>query len=62
MVDLDERDRMDKPIFKPKEIMNDIASIAMLGEKLNELKAAYQSELVSGGPRNRGDSVPGLND
>lgn len=62
-IDIDERDPVtNKPIFKPKEILESIASIGTMANKLKELEIDYTKELTSSNSKLRGDIQPGFMD
>lgn len=61
-LDLDERDGNLKPIFKPKDVLADIASIGRMNEELKALELAYKKELMKGDSKVRGDNEPGYGD
>lgn len=41
-IDFEERDNNLKPIFKPKDVLADIASIGTMADKLKELELSYK--------------------
>ena len=61
-IDLEERDANQKPIFKAKDVLADIASIGVMADKLKELELNYQKDQMQSGPRKRGDATPGFRD
>lgn len=50
-----------RPLYKPKDVINDIASIAKMRTQLQELEVAYKENLVAG-TKLRGDNEPGFMD
>ncbi len=61
--DLDERDPVtNKPIFKAKDILDSIASIGTMSDKLKELELNYMKEITSNNSKLRGDIQPGFMD
>lgn len=61
-IDLEERDANNKPIFKAKDVLADIASIGVMADKLKELELNYKKDQMQSGPKNRGDVAPGFMD
>lgn len=61
-IDFEERDDNRKPIFKPKDVLADIASIGIMRDKLRDLETAYKKDLIDSKVKNRGDIEPGLDD
>lgn len=61
-VDFEERDNNQKPIFKPKDVLADIASIGTMADKLKELEISYRKGLVTTASKNRGDVEEGFDD
>ena len=61
-IDLEERDANQKPIFKAKDVLADIASIGVMADKLKELEVNYKKEQMQSGIKNRGDATPGFMD
>lgn len=56
-VDMDGR-----PLYKPKDVMADIASIAKMRTQLKELEAMHKKDLETAGATVKGDVTPGLLD
>lgn len=55
-IDIDERDpQTQKPIFKPKDIMDAITAIGPMFDKLKELEVKHQKDLLEGKKTLRGD-------
>lgn len=50
-----------RPLYKPKDVINDISSIAKMRTQLQELEVAYKENLVAG-TKLRGDNEPGFMD
>ena len=61
-VDFEERDNNQKPIFKPKDVLADIASIGTMADKLKELEISYRKGLITTASKNRGDVEEGFDD
>lgn len=62
-IDLDERDPVNnKPIWKAKEILDNIASIGPISDKLRELELNYEKEVLANDSRVRGDTARGFRD
>lgn len=62
-IDLDERDPVNnKPIWKAKDILDSIGSIATMKDKLKELELAYKKDQVESNSKLRGDVAPGFLD
>lgn len=55
-IDLDERDPMtNKPIWKGKDILDNIGSIGVMADRLKDLEEAYKKDLSEGKKSLRGD-------
>lgn len=62
-IDLEERDPINnKPIWKAKDILGDIASIGTMADKLKELELNYKKDLLSTQKKARGDHEEGFMD
>ena len=62
-IDLEERDPINnKPIWKAKDILGDIASIGTMADKLKELELNYKKDLLSNQKKARGDYEEGFMD
>lgn len=61
-IDFEERDNNLKPIFKPKDVLADIASIGTMADKLKELELSYKKDLLATTSKNRGDVEEGFDD
>ena len=62
-VDIDERDPINnKPIWKPKDILESIAAIGTMSDKLKELELNYKKDIMSTNKKLRGDVEPGFMD
>lgn len=62
-IDLDERDPINnKPIWKGKDILDNIASIGVITDRLKELELNYKKDLLASQKNNRGDSERGFLD
>ncbi len=61
-IDFEERDNNLKPIFKPKDVLADIASIGTMADKLKELELSYKKDLLTTTSKNRGDVEEGFDD
>lgn len=62
-VDLEERDAVsNKPIWKGKDILDNIGSIATMTDKLKELELNYKKDQVASNTKLRGDILPGFMD
>ena len=61
-IDFEERDNNLKPIFKPKDVLADIASIGTMADKLKELEPSYKKDLLTTTSKNRGDVEEGFDD
>ena len=59
-IDFEERDNNLKPIFKPKDVLADIASIGTMADKLKELELSYKKDLLTTTSKNRGDVEEGF--
>ena len=58
-IDYSERDDTGKPIYKPKDVMNDIATIGNLRTKLQELEILHKTNMAAAS-RVRGDIQTGF--
>lgn len=56
-VDMDGR-----PLYKPKDVIADIKSIADIRKQLKELEAAHKRDLAESGVKVRGDAELGYRD
>lgn len=62
-IDLDERDSTtNKPIWKGKDILDNIASISTMADKLKELELNYKKDVMESNNKLRGDVAPGFLD
>lgn len=62
-IDYEERDPLtNKPIWKAKDILGDIASIGTMGDRLKELQLNYEKDLLSSQKKARGDYEEGFMD
>lgn len=62
-IDLDERDVVNnKPIWKAKDVLNDIATIGVMNDKLKELELNYKKDVISSSNKLRGDVEAGFLD
>lgn len=62
-VDLDERDPINnKPIWKAKDILESIAAIGVMSEKLKELELNYKKDQIAMNTKLRGDVESGFMD
>ena len=62
-IDLDERDSTtNKPIWKGKDILDNIASIGTMADKLKELELNYKKDVMESNNKLRGDVTPGFLD
>lgn len=62
-IDLDERDSTtNKPIWKGKDILDNIASIGTMADKLKELELNYKKDVMESNNKLRGDVAPGFLD
>lgn len=62
-IDLDERDPVsNKPIWKAKDILDNIGSIATMKDKLKELELNYKKDQIESNSRLRGDVESGYKD
>lgn len=58
-IDYTERDDSGKPIYKPKDVMGDIATIGTLRTKLQELEVLHKTNMAAAA-KVRGDIDPGF--
>lgn len=58
-IDYSERDDSGKPIYKPKDVMNDIATIGSLRTKLQELEVLHKTNMAAAS-KVRGDIQTGF--
>ena len=58
-IDYSERDDSGKPIYKPKDVMNDIATIGNLRTKLQELEILHKTNQAAAS-KVRGDIQTGF--
>lgn len=62
-IDLEERDPVNnKPIFKAKDVLADLASIDDITKKLKELELNYKKDIMESNSKLRGDVQPGFLD
>lgn len=62
-IDLDERDLVsNKPIWKAKDILDNIGSIGVMADRLKELELNYKKDMMSTNKKLRGDVEPGFMD
>lgn len=62
-IDLDERDPVsNKPIWKGKDILDNIGSIGSMSDKLKELELNYKKDVMETSNKLRGDVEPGFMD
>lgn len=62
-IDLDERDiTTNKPIWKAKDILDNIGSIGTMADKLKELELNYKKDMLSAQKKSRGDHEEGFDD
>ena len=62
-IDLEERDLVsNKPIWKAKDVLADIASIGTMMDKLKELELNYKKDVMESNNKLRGDITPGFLD
>lgn len=62
-IDLNERDEAtNKPIWKGKEILDNIASIGVMADKLKELEVNYKKDVMANDSKLRGDIESGFID
>lgn len=62
-VDLDERDPVtNKPIWKGKDILDNIGSIGIMADRLKELELNYKKDITENNSKLRGDVMPGFMD
>lgn len=62
-LDLDERDPVNnKPIWKAKEVLDAIATIGVMNDKLKELELNYKKDQLANDKKSRGDHEIGLDD
>lgn len=55
-IDLEERDPINnKPIWKAKDVLNDIATIGMMNDKLKELELNYKKDQIASNTKLRGN-------
>jgi len=60
-IDFTEIDEMGKPLYKPKSVIEDIASIAKMRNSLIELEEQHKKGLLSQS-KLRGDAEPGFDE
>lgn len=62
-IDLEERDPINnKPIFKAKDVLADLASIDDVAKKLKELELNYKKDIMEASSKLRGDVAEGFMD
>ena len=62
-IDLEERDPINnKPIWKAKDVLNDIATIGVMNDKLKELELNYKKDQIASNTKLRGDVESGYRD
>ena len=62
-IDLEERDPINnKPIFKAKDVLADLASIDDVAKKLKELELNYKKDVMEASSKLRGDVAEGFMD
>lgn len=62
-IDLDERDPVtNKPIWKGKDILDNIGSIGIMADRLKELELNYKKDIAEQNTKLRGDVAPGFMD
>lgn len=62
-IDLDERDPVtNKPIWKGKDVLDNLGAIGTMFDKLKELELNYKKDLLSTQKKARGDHEEGFND
>lgn len=62
-IDLEERDSVNnKPIWKAKDILDNISSIGTMADKLKELELNYKKDIMESSGKLRGDVEPGFMD
>lgn len=62
-IDLEERDPINnKPIWKAKEILDNIASIGVMKNRLKELELDYKKDQIASNTKLRGDIESGFMD
>lgn len=62
-IDLEERDPVNnKPIFKAKDVLADLASIDDITKKLKELELNYKKDIMESNSKLRGDIQAGYRD
>ncbi len=61
-IDYSEVDADGRPLYKPKDVVADIGSIAKMRTQLKELEVLHKKDLESAGNSIKGDVTPGLLD
>lgn len=62
-IDLEERDPVNnKPIWKAKDILDSIASIGTMADRLKEMELNYKKDLIEQNSKLRGDAETGFLD
>lgn len=61
-IDFTETDGDGKPIYKPKDVVADIASIAKMRSQLQELEETHKKDIMAAESKIRGDAEAGLLD
>lgn len=61
-IDFEETDGDGRPLYKPKDVIADLGSIAKMRSQLQELEVAHKKDLAASGTKVRGDNELGLFD
>lgn len=61
-IDFEDCDADGKPLYKPKDVVADLASIAKMRDNLQELEVKHKKDLIANESKIRGDLDPGLFD
>lgn len=61
-VDFEDVDADGKPLYKPKDVVADLASIAKMRDNLQELEIKHKKDLIAAESKIRGDAESGLFD
>lgn len=61
-IDFEERDNNNKPIWKYKEVIDNITSISKIIDNLNDLETRYKKDITAGEVKHRGEEAAGFDE
>lgn len=61
-IDFEERDNNNKPIWKYKEVIDNITSISKIIDNLNDLETRYKKDITAGETKHRGEEAAGYDE